>query len=116
MNGLAAVLAARKAAMLCAAGGVLLLVAALAGLIPTWLPGAVVLGLGVVLEIAFRVTSRRAAARAAQQQGAAIEAECRRTITKLLRGRVIAPVNAELATLARFRTALDAARGSAARR
>lgn len=50
-----------------------------------------------------------AAAGAAEQRGEVVATQCRRTISKVLRGRVIAPVNAEFATLARFRAGLHAA-------
>lgn len=109
-SGLAATLAARKAAVVSAIGGVLLLGAALTGLVSAWWPGVVLLGLALVLEIGFRATARRAADRAAADQAAAVEAECLRAISKVIRGRVIAPANTQLAGLARFRAGLDAAR------
>ena len=110
LTGLGATLAARKAAVVSAIGGVLLLGAGLIGVVPVWWLGALLLGLALVLEIGFRATARRATDRAAAGQGAAVEAECLRVISKVVRGRVIAPANTQLAGLARFRAGLDAAR------
>ena len=110
MGGLTATLTARKAAVVSSIGGLLLLIAALIGIIPVWWPGALLLGLALVLEVVFRVTSGRAADRAAAGQAAAVEAECLRVISKVIRGRVVAPANTQLASLARFRAGLDAAR------
>jgi len=54
--------------------------------------------------------ARYAAGRVARRVAGAVDDECRRVISRVVRGHVLGPVSSELATYARFRRAIDSAR------
>ena len=70
----------------------------------------VALGLLLVANAAALLIGRRAVQRVAAREAGAVADECHRVIARVMRGHVIAPVRAELATYARFRKGVGSAR------
>lgn len=70
------------------------------------------IALGVILgaSAAALLVGRHAVERVATREAGAVAVECHRVISRVMRGHVIAPVRAELATYARFRKGVGSAR------